>query len=80
MIVRRLFGNDDAVRVAFLVACRTDAHEAGLAPEVGQTLGADITHPGTKAAQKLENEFVKVALVGHLPFDPFGYGLAAEVW
>ena len=48
-----------------------DAHKLRLRPQLGQAAGTHIAHARAQPAHQLEKIVGQIALVGHLPLDPF---------
>src|SRR5258708_1624041 len=63
------------VHVAFAQAGARDAHELGLAVQLGKRARPHIAHGGAQAAAELMQHGRGRALVGHLAFDAFRHEL-----
>jgi hypothetical protein len=79
LVVHRFLGDDDIVRVAFFETTGGDADETGFGAEFVERVGPDVAHAAAQAADELEDDFGKRALVGHAGLDAFGDELAGAV-
>src|SRR6476469_886416 len=70
-IVRRFFGNDDVVHMAFAESCYRLADERRILLELGNRLASAIAHPGLEPSDELVDDRRQGTLVRHASFDAF---------
>src|SRR4030095_6216081 len=70
-IVRRFFGNDDVVHMAFAESCDRLADERRILLELGNRLASAIAHPGLEPSDELVDDRRQGSLVRHASFDAF---------
>src|SRR5581483_6232302 len=74
-IVRALAGDAHVMHVALTQSRRRDANKLRFLMELGEVLGADITHRRAQATGELVQHGGDRTLVGHLPLDAFRHEL-----
>src|SRR5579859_7121577 len=72
-VVRRFTRDYHVVHMAFTQAGAADADEARLLLQLGNRLGAAITHAGTQSADQLKNHLRQRAAIRHAALDAFGH-------
>src|ERR1044071_1887208 len=71
-IIRRLFGDENVVHVAFAESGHRDAHEARHGFHFADGAAAEITHAGAQAADQLMDVERERSLIRNAPLDAFG--------
>src|SRR5262249_3841923 len=78
-VIRGLLRDVHVVDVALLEPGRRDAHELGVAAEVGERAGPEVAHAGAQAADELLHDERQRALVWDAALDALGHELHAEL-
>src|SRR6476661_3870 len=74
-IVRRFFGNNDVVHMAFAESCDRLADERRILLELGDRPASAIAHSGFEPSDKLIDDRRQGSLVRHASFDTFRHEL-----
>src|SRR6185295_10003020 len=74
-IVRRFFGDDHIVHVAFPESGYRLTDEGGILLQVGNRLASAIAHSGFQSADELIDDCRQRSLVGHATLDAFRHEL-----
>src|SRR4029079_1832127 len=74
-IVRRFFGNDDVMHMAFAESCDRLADERRILLELGNRLSSAITPSGLETSHALVDDRRQGSLVRHASFDAFRHEL-----